>query len=53
MAKFIAKKRCKYCAAVLNENGECTCATFVAEKEATQRIDEMKESEEKGDAVSE
>lgn len=51
MAKFVLKKRCKHCGNVLNEQGECTCATFIAEKEARERIEQMRtvEDEEKND----
>lgn len=45
MGKFVLKKRCKYCAAVLDDKGECACDTFQAEKAATQRIEDMKAKE--------
>lgn len=43
--KFKVKKRCKYCAGVLNEDGKCTCATFIAEAAAVDRIEELKVNE--------
>lgn len=49
MAKFVLKKRCKHCGNVLNEQGECTCATFIAEKEARERIEQMQEDEKAAD----